>query len=166
VEHWKPRHSVGLFTGGIGLLLAFCIYTTIKIIFPQFIDPYQPLSSSHILVSLLFALLVGVVAGFFAAQEERALTAGAGARVGAWGGGIAGVVMCLFGPIYVMTVTLPFMENLPFPSVIPWIEGFARFLIGFWEYVVGLLVLSALGGATGGYFRAASATAEEKPTVE
>lgn len=73
----KPRFRFGLIVGLIGLVLNICV--------ASFIGFCGPLT----------ALLAGAVAGFLAAQQEKAETKGNGARLGAVAGGIAGALVLI-----------------------------------------------------------------------
>ncbi len=88
----QPRIRIGLIVGFIGLVLNICVSGFVGICGP------------------FFSLLAGAVAGFFAAQQEKPLTKGEGAKAGATAGGLAGGLIILgqiiggVGALYFMQV--------------------------------------------------------------
>ncbi|MGQ9683575.1 MAG: hypothetical protein ACUVX9_13635 [Anaerolineae bacterium] len=70
----KPRFSIGLIAGAVGLLVNVCVATAIGICGP------------------VVSLLAGAAAGYFAARRQVPLTKSDGAKIGAMSGGLAGAV--------------------------------------------------------------------------
>lgn len=139
-----PRVKVGLLVGGIGLLLNICIATAFGLCGP------------------MLALLSGAVAGFLAAQQEKAPTKGEGARIGAISGFVAGGLILLgqmLGAIVaLLLVQLSGVETI-FGSTAP--PPSANAMLQIMYYVTGLgvgvcfgavgIILSILAGAATGY---------------
>jgi len=76
----QARFKVGLVIGVIGLVLNICVSATVG------------------LYSLIFFLVAGALAGYFAARQESQSTRLAGAQAGAISGTIAGALL-LAGPV-------------------------------------------------------------------
>lgn len=138
-----PRVKVGLLVGGIGLLLNTCVAVVLGLCGP------------------FVALLAGALAGFMAAQQEKPLLKGDGARLGAVAGGIAGTLVCIgqviggLGALVLVQYAglTPLFGRLPSASAGPgeqlvyYVAGLGT---GLCFGLVGL-VLAALAGAGGGY---------------
>ncbi len=139
----KARIKFGLIGGVVGLALNLCVASLVGVCGP------------------FVALLAGAVAGFFAAQQEKAATKGEGAGLGAVSGLIAGALV-LAGQLISATAALIFIQfsdldpvlgAAPAPSadiaqqITYYVSGLGTGLcIG----LVGVAV-AALAGAAAGY---------------
>ncbi len=138
-----PRVKFGLIVGLIGLVLNVCISGLVGLCGP------------------FAALLAGAVAGFLAAQQEKAMDKGNGARLGAAAGGIAGALV-LIGQLLGVLGSLAFTQfsgapplfgSVPSPSADApqQIAYYASGLgVGLCFGIVGLIA-ATLAGAAAGY---------------
>lgn len=139
----KPQIKFGLLVGVVSLVLNTCVASVLGVCGP------------------FVALLAGAVAGFFAAQQEKAATKSDGARSGVIAGLIAGALTLigqLIGGIGALAfvqfsdMTTPF-GNVPSPSadasqqILYYVSGLGT---GLCFGIVGI-VLAALAGAGAGY---------------
>lgn len=91
----KPRFSIGLVVGIIGLVLNSCVST--------FTGNYG---------GLIVFLMMGGIAGFFAAQREKPITKQGGTAAGIVAGSIAGILIT-FGQIIASILTILFTPITP-----------------------------------------------------
>lgn len=151
----QPRIRMGLIVGAIGLALNVCVAGFIGLCGPA------------------VSLLGGVIAGFLAAQQEKAALKADGARLGAVAGVIAGALI-LAGQILGGVGALAIMQysgiklgigNIPSPSASPTVQA-VYYLTGLGTATcIGLVgvVLSALAGAGAGYMAVQTPSAAYPP---
>ena len=152
-----PRVRIGLIVGSIGLVLNICVAAALGICGP------------------VVALLAGLAAGFFAAQQENMADKRDGAQVGAVSGGIAGALI-LIGQIIGGLVVLSLYQSLdvtPLFGTVPSASDEAAVQMLYYAGGLGTgicfglvdVVAAALGGAVGGYLGATSQP-EPSATIE
>lgn len=148
----KPRIKYGLIVGIIGLVLNVCVSAAMGLCGP------------------VMALLAGAVAGFLAAQGEKASSQAYGARLGAVAGGIAGALTSvgqLLGSMGALALFQRSGIGLPFGTIPSPSADVSQQLM---YYIAGLGVgicfglagvfLAALGGAGAGYLGTPTLTEE------
>ena len=140
----KPRIKFGLIAGAVGLVLNVCVAAALGLCGP------------------VTGLLAGGVAGFLAAQQEKAASKGDGARLGAVSGGIAGALVLvgqLIGGISALAYIQYSGMPLPFGQAPDLSDNaatqLAYYLSGLGTGMcigIGDIIAAAIAGAVGGYF--------------
>lgn len=136
----SPRIRLGLIAGIICLVLTACVSVLIGVCGPG------------------VSLIAGAVAGFLTGRQERLSSQAEGAKAGAISGAISGGVALagqIIGGIATLTIAPSLFESLGTSQYTAY-SGETAFWLGgigvaFCFGLVGV-VLSALAGATGGYF--------------
>ncbi len=139
----QPRVKFGLIVGVVGLALNACVGAFLGICGPG------------------VSLIAGAAAGFFAAQAEKAITKGDGARLGAISGAIAGALV-LIGQVIGAVVVLLYVQFTHTPMIFgqaPLPNGSSAQQIVYYATGIGTglcfgligVILAALAGAGAGY---------------
>ena len=138
----KPRVRMGLIVGAIGAVLNICVAAAMGICGP------------------VVSLIGGGVAGYFAAQQEKAASKGEGAKVGAAAGAIAGALILigqLLGGVGILAVMQfsglrTVLGSIPTPSsgageqLVYYLSGMGTALC---FGVVGIALAALVGAGTG-----------------
>lgn len=146
----QPRIKFGLIVGAIGLVLNVCVSAFIGICGP------------------FATLIAGGVAGYLAAQAEKAPTKGAGAQLGGLSGAIAGGLM-LIGQLCGGVLALTFIQTqrIPMFGTEPPDLGDGTATVMYYAFGLGTglcfgligVALGAAGGAGAGYLGTPEPTA-------